>query len=142
MIIYRHVSSEILLFSSNSCQCFTSSNLIGIFFQTCLICTSANVSHIFRIDGIEKSSMLTHEADKVYRVNRSGLADETIRIADAFDFVYIIRNDLQRILGQNLLLLMKTDFNWILGVTTDRKYTTEAVKYLRFRPLEKRRKRV
>jgi hypothetical protein len=53
------------------------------------------------------------------------MAGETLAFADAFDNTYILKHDLQRILGQEVPLLMLTDSQALFYVITGCNYTTE-----------------
>lgn len=70
--------------------------------------------------------ILQFSSHKSRRVVRSSGAGETIALADAFDQAFILRHDLQRILGKEIPLLMLTDSKVLFDVITGNRYTTEA----------------
>ena len=53
------------------------------------------------------------------------MAGETLAFVDAFDNAYILRNDLERMLGISMPLLMLTDSEQLFNVLTRARYTTE-----------------
>jgi hypothetical protein len=53
------------------------------------------------------------------------MAAEALAFADAFDHAFILKHDLQRILGREVSLLMLTDSKMLFDVITGNKYTTE-----------------
>jgi hypothetical protein len=53
------------------------------------------------------------------------MAAEALVFSDAFDHASILKNDLQRILGREVPLLMLTDSKLLFDVITGNKYTTE-----------------
>lgn len=53
------------------------------------------------------------------------MAAEALAFADAFDQAYILKHDLQRILGQEIPLFMLTDSKLLFDVITGNRYTTE-----------------
>lgn len=81
---------------------------------------------ILLMDAYNRCSILQFSSHKSRRVTRSSLAGETIALADAFDNVFLLQHDLQRILGKQIPILMMTDSKLLFDVITGNKYTTEA----------------
>ena len=55
------------------------------------------------------------------------MAAETLTFVDGFDNAFILRHDLQRMLGRGIPLLMLTDSKAPFDVITGSKYTTEKI---------------
>jgi hypothetical protein len=53
------------------------------------------------------------------------MAAQTLAFADAFDNEFILKHDLQRMLGREIPLLMLTDSKFLFDVITSNRYTTE-----------------
>lgn len=78
------------------------------------------------MDSSNHRSILQYSSHKSCRFTRSSLAGENIALADAFNQVYILKHDLQRILGKQVPILMLTDSKLLFDVITGNRYTTEA----------------
>ena len=53
------------------------------------------------------------------------MAAETLAFVDGFDNAYLIRHDLERMLGRDIPLLMLTDCKLLFDALTRARYTTE-----------------
>ena len=54
------------------------------------------------------------------------MAGETVALTEAFDHIFIIKHDLQRMLGKQVALLMIKDSKLLFDVIPGNRYTTEA----------------
>jgi hypothetical protein len=80
---------------------------------------------ILLMDRSARCCVLQFSSHKSRRVTRSSMAAEALAFADAFDHAFILKHDLQRILGREVPLLMLTDSKFLFDVITGNKYTTE-----------------
>lgn len=76
-------------------------------------------------DDSNKCSILFYLSHKSHRVARSSAAEETIAFVDTFDNTFVIRHDLQRMLGVNIPILMLTDSIQLFDVMNRSRYTTK-----------------
>ena len=76
-------------------------------------------------DKSNKCNILHFSSHKSRRIVRSVLGGEVYAFADAFDYAYTMRHDLQRILGRNIALQMFTDSKSLFDVITKCSSTTE-----------------
>lgn len=81
---------------------------------------------IFLTDASGKCCVISFSSHKSRRVTRSSMAGETIALAEAFDLSFILKHDLQRMLGREIPLLLFTDSKLLFDVITGNRYTTEA----------------
>lgn len=77
-------------------------------------------------EDTEKACIIMYEFRKSRRVIRSSLTGETVAIAYVFDCAYILKHDLQRMLGKFIPLLLVTDSKFLFDVITGNRYTSEA----------------
>lgn len=68
--------------------------------------------------------VLQFSSHKSRRITRSSMAGETIALAEGFDHAFIIKHDLQRILGRKVPLLLVTDSKLLFDVITRNRYTS------------------
>ena len=76
-------------------------------------------------DKSNKCNILHFSSHKSRRIVRSVLGGEVYAFADAFDYAYTMRHDLQRLLGRNIALQMFTDSKSLFDVITKCSSTTE-----------------
>lgn len=77
------------------------------------------------MDSSKKCSIIHFASRKSRRVARSSMAAETLAFVDGFDNAYLIRHDLERMLGRDIPLLMLTDCKLLFDALTRARYTTE-----------------
>lgn len=75
-------------------------------------------------DQSNRCAIIQYSSHKSKRVVRSSMAAETLAFSDAFDNAFIIKHDLQRMLGRALSLLMLTDSKILFDVLTRSKSST------------------
>ena len=80
---------------------------------------------ILLMDRTTRCRVLQFLLHKSRRVTRSNMAADALAFADAFDHAFILKHDLQRILGREVPLLMLTDSKLLFDAITGNKYTTE-----------------
>ena len=80
---------------------------------------------IVLMDKHHRGSILHFSSHKSRRVTRSSIAAENLAFVDGFGNAFILRHDLQRMLGRKILLLMLTDSKALFDVITGSDYTTE-----------------
>jgi hypothetical protein len=80
---------------------------------------------MFLMDKLNNASVITFRSYKARRVVRSSTAGETLALADSFDSAFVIRHDLQAILGRKVPLLLLTDSESLFYTLTRDKYTRE-----------------
>ena len=76
-------------------------------------------------DATKKCNVLHFASYKSQRVVRSILGGETYAFADGFDFAYLMRHDLQRMLKRKIPLTMITDSEQLFKVIIKSTTTTE-----------------
>ena len=76
-------------------------------------------------DSSGRCCLLHYSSHNSRRITRSGMAGETIALAEAFDH-FFVTHELQRILGRPVPLLMMTDSKLLFDFIPGNKYTTEA----------------
>lgn len=81
---------------------------------------------LFPMDDTNHGSIIQFSSHKARRVTRSSFAGETIALADAFDNVFLLQHDLQRILGKPVPILVMTDSKLLFDVITGNRTTSEA----------------
>ena len=77
------------------------------------------------MDRHHRGSVIHFSSHKSRRVTRSSMAAETLAFVDGFDNAFILRHDLQRMLGKGVPLLMLTDAKALFDVIIGSKYTPE-----------------
>ena len=80
---------------------------------------------ILLADKYGKCNVLHYASYKSRRVTRSVLGAEVYAFADAFDFAYVIKHDLEEILGQRVPLQMLTDSRSLFDVIVKNSTTAE-----------------
>jgi hypothetical protein len=75
-------------------------------------------------DASNRCSLLHYSSHKSTRVTRSSMAAETLAFSNAFDNAFIIKHDIERMIGP-VHLLMLTDSKALFDVLTRTRYTTE-----------------
>lgn len=80
---------------------------------------------IFLMDKHNRCQPLFWSSHKSKRVSRSVLGSETMAFADAFDMAYVIKYDLQLMLGKVIPISMMTDSLSLFDVITKSTITTE-----------------
>lgn len=78
------------------------------------------------MDSSNHCCILQYSSHKARRATRSSLAEETFALSNTFDHSYLLKHDLQQILGMHEPILMLTDSNLLFDVITGNRYTTEA----------------
>lgn len=73
----------------------------------------------------ENFAVLHFSSKKSTRVTRSSMAGDTLAFVDAFDSAFVIKHDLDQMLGVNVPLMMLTGSEQLLQVLTRSRYTTE-----------------
>lgn len=76
-------------------------------------------------DRSNRCAILHFRSYKSSRVTRSSTAGETLAFSDAFDHAYLMGHDLQRMLSQQVPILMMTDSEQLFHLLTRCRYTTE-----------------
>ena len=77
------------------------------------------------MNDTKRYCVLHFSSHKSRRVTRSSAAAEALALVDAFENAFIIKHDLQRILGQKIPLLHLIDSKILFDAITGQKYTTE-----------------
>ena len=80
---------------------------------------------ILLADKFNHCCVIHYSSHKSKRVATSSMAAEALAFADGFYNSFIIKHDLQRIMGRELPLLMLTDSKIFFDMLTRKKYTTE-----------------
>ena len=73
---------------------------------------------IFLTDKSQKCQPLVWSSHKAKRVTRLVLGSDTMAFADAFDMSYVVKRDMQRLIGRNISLTMVTDSLSLFDVIT------------------------
>lgn len=77
------------------------------------------------MDTSSKCCTLQFSLPTYWRITRSSIAGETLALADAFDNLFMVKYELQRMLGNDVPLLMLTDSKISFDIITRNRYTTE-----------------
>jgi Reverse transcriptase (RNA-dependent DNA polymerase) len=80
---------------------------------------------LFLTDGSGNCNLIRYRSYKARRVTRSILGGEVHAFADAFDEAFVLRHDLELMLGQKVPLKMYTDSKSLFDVVTRATYTAE-----------------
>jgi hypothetical protein len=75
-------------------------------------------------DASNRCSLIHYSSHKSTRVTRSSMAAETLAFSNAFDNAFIIKQDIERMIGP-VHLLMLTDSKALFDILTRTRYTTE-----------------
>jgi hypothetical protein len=87
---------------------------------------SSQLGHVFALsDDTGRAAILAYRSYKARRVTRSSTASETLAFADVFDAVFVIKHDLERMLGRNVPVLMLIDAESLFNTLTRERYTVE-----------------
>jgi hypothetical protein len=87
---------------------------------------SSQVGYIIVLtDNIIRASILHYQLYKSQRVTISSMEGETLAFADGFDNPFLLRHELERMLGQPVPLIMFTDSQALFNVLIRNKTTTE-----------------
>lgn len=94
--------------------------------MTLLISVAKLVSLFSWWINLSSAASCTTVHTKQDRITRSSLAGETIALVEAFDHSYLLKHDLQRILGKRIPFHLMTDSKLLFDVITGNLYTTKA----------------
>lgn len=88
---------------------------------------SSQLEYIMMLyDGSNNCHLPSYSSKKARRVVRSIMAGEIYAFADAFDTVFILKHDLQRIYHQHIPLVMLTDSKKMFDVITRASHITRS----------------
>jgi hypothetical protein len=76
-------------------------------------------------DNSKKCCFLAYHSGKTRRVARSSMAAETLAFADGFDCAFTLREELKRLLGKHVPMLMLTDSAGLFDAITRHNRTSE-----------------
>jgi hypothetical protein len=76
-------------------------------------------------DDSGTASILHYQSQKSRRITRSCMASETLAFAQGFDTAFLIRHDLENLLGKTIPLIMLTDSKALFDILTRNKSSTE-----------------
>lgn len=116
----RGIRQQKLYMDTHSLRVFTDSS-----FANTPVLRSQLGFIILVCDASGKCNMLHFSSYKSKRVTRSVLGAEVLAFADGFDYAYLLRHDLQRILAQHLPLAMLTDSESLFKSIVKSTTTTE-----------------
>jgi hypothetical protein len=72
-----------------------------------------------------QASLLQFSSTKAKRVCRSALTAEALSFVAGFDFAYLLKADLQELLGKTIPMLILTDSEPLFNIITRERFTTE-----------------
>jgi hypothetical protein len=76
-------------------------------------------------DDSGSASIINYQSSKSRRVARSSMASETLAFSHGFDSAFLLRHDLERVLGQTIPMVMFTDSKALFDILTRNKSSTE-----------------
>jgi hypothetical protein len=80
---------------------------------------------VLLVDDTQRCCILHFHSGKTRLVARSSMAAEVLAFADAYDSAFTIRDEITRLLGKNIPLLMYTDSAVLFDAITRHKRTSE-----------------
>lgn len=80
---------------------------------------------VILMDKHQRRTIIQFASRKCRRVTRSCMAAESLALVDAFDNAFVIKHDVQRMIGSRVPLLMLTDSKCLFDVITGSRYTSE-----------------
>jgi hypothetical protein len=87
---------------------------------------SSQVGYIIVLtDNTNRASIVHCQSHKPQSLTRSSMAGETLAFADGFDNAFLLRHELESMLGQPVPLIMFTESQALFNVVTRNKTTTE-----------------
>lgn len=80
---------------------------------------------VFLVDKNDNSAIISFRSFKARRITRSVLAAETLAFSDGFDQAFVLRRDIEQLLGKRIAITMLTDSQSLFDIITKSSYSTE-----------------